>query len=194
LFYEKICLSLQKNTGVHNPKANKKMKKLLPFFLKKSLLLFCGVCLVALSLVLTSCSDQRAVNRTANAFLQSFFIENDFNAAMEVSTRVTHENISMRAMRFHMNPNSPDLSFQHYQITGSEIRHTRATVFYTLDNEVERRLNLRNIDGHWFVDMPETVSLNPDFSLAPTHTHTSSAGFASAMSESVRLGDVPTDE
>ena len=150
------------------------------------------ICLLGAALLFTSCSEQRTVNRTASTFLHSFFVENDFDAARAVSTRITHENINARALAFQWNPYAQENRFTRFRITNSEILRTRAVVFYTLDDDVERRLNLSKINGQWLVDMPETVSLNPDFSLTPTRV--SGRGFASAMSETVRLGDVPTNQ
>lgn len=149
-------------------------------------------CLFGVALMFTSCSDQRAVQRTANAFLQSFFVENNFEAAKTLSTRMTHENISARALAFEWNPHSEEIRFTNFRINDIEVRQARAVVFYTLDNEVERRLNLRKTEGRWLVDMPETASFSPDFSLSPTHSR--DGGFASAQSEFFRIGDAPKTE
>jgi len=156
--------------------------------MKKVFQFFCTVGILALPLLLTSCGDQRTVNRTARAFLQAFYVENDFAAAKAFTTRVTHENINQRAMMFHLNPHSVANSFNNFTIDNKEVRNTRAVVFYTLDGDVERRLNLSKVDGQWLVDMPESTSLNPAFSISPVR---SSGGFASAMSEPVRLRDIP---
>jgi len=156
--------------------------------MKKPLLLFCGACLVALSLTLTSCGDQRSVNRTAKTFLQHFYVENNFSAAKTISTEITQKNIDNIAMMFQWNPNSADYSFNNFKINNSDVRTTRAVVFYTLDHEADRRLNLSKVDGKWLVDMPEGVSLNPAFSLSPTNT---TGGFTSAQSDFVRVGDIP---
>jgi hypothetical protein len=115
-------------------------------------------------------------------------VENNFEAARPISTPITQENIDKIAMMFHWNPNSTEYRFNNFKITNSEIRATRAVVFYTLDNEVDRRLNLSKVDGKWLVDMSEAVSLNPTFSLSPTNA---TGGFASAQSEFVRVGDIP---
>jgi len=156
--------------------------------MKKIFQIFCTIGILTLPLLLTSCGEQRTVNRTARAFLQSFYVENNFEAAALMSTRMTQENIGQRAMMFRLNPNSENMRFHNFRITDSEVRTTRATVFYILDDEVERRLNLSRIDGQWLIDMPESTSLNPAFSISPVR---SSGGFASAMSEPVRLRDIP---
>jgi len=153
--------------------------------MKKSLLFLC----LSGFILLSSCSDQRVVNRTANAFLQSFYVDNNFEAAKVVSTRVTHENIDTRAMMFRLNPNSVTDRFSSFKIDNKEVRNTKAVVFYTLDGSVERRLNLSKIDGVWLVDMPENYSTNPVFSISPMR---GGGGFASATSEPIRLGDVPS--
>lgn len=161
-------------------KNNRDMKAFLHFF--------SGGWLVFLFLILTSCGDQRAVNRTARAFLQNFYVENNFDAAAAVSTQATQENISTRAMIFRLNPNSATDRFGSFKINNKDVRNTKASVFYTLDGDVERRLNLIKIDGTWLVDMPEHLSTTPAHSISPSR---SSGGFASAMSEPVRLRDVP---
>jgi len=178
LFCEKICLSLQKIW------VSKLMKSI-----KKSSLLFCGACFVTLSLVLVSCGDQRSIKRTAHAFLQHYYVDNNFEAAKTVSTRMTHENIDTRAMIFRLNPNSVSNRFSHFKIDSKEVRNTKAVVFYTLDDNVERQLNLSKVNGTWLVDMPENFSTNPVFSISPLR---SSGGFASAVSEPIRLSDVPS--
>jgi len=146
------------------------------------------LCILGVALLLASCSDQRAVHRTANAFLQNFFVDNNFEGAKVFSTQATHANIDDRALTFHWNPNAEDIRFRRFEITGSEIRTTRAVVFYTLDDDVQRRLNLTKREGRWLVDMPEAVSFSPDFSLSPVHTE---GGFAGAKSEFFRIGDIP---
>jgi len=153
--------------------------------MKKSLLFLCLSGLILLS----SCGDQRVVNRTARAFLQSLYIDNDFEAAKVVSTRMTHENIDMRALMFRINPNSMANRFGSFEIDDKEIRNTKAVIFYTLDGNVRRQLNLSKVDGVWLVDMPEHISTSPVFSISPVR---SEGGFASATSEPIRLRDVPT--
>jgi len=153
--------------------------------MKKSLLFLCLSGFVLLS----SCGDQRVVNRTASAFLQSFYVENNFEAAKAISTQMTHEHINTRAMMFHLNPNSATSRFSSFKINNKEVRNTKAVVFYILDGNVERQLNLSKIDRTWLVDMPEHISTNPVFSISPIR---GGGGFASAMSEPIRLGDVPS--
>ena len=149
------------------------------------------ICLLGAALLFTSCSDQRTVNRTANAFLQSFYVENNFSAAKVFATRATQANIIRIEEMFVWNPNSEANRFRSFRIDGSDVRTTRAVVFYTLDDDVQRRLNLSKTDGRWLVDMPEGTSLNPAFSLSPVNV---SGGFASAQSDWMRIGDAPTTD
>jgi hypothetical protein len=159
-------------------------------FMKKSECFFYGVFFAFLLLFLTSCGDQRSVKRTARAFLHSYYIDGDFETAKKNSTRLTHENIEMREMLLRLNPNSETDRFRNFSIHNADIRRTKAVVFYVVD-DIERRLNLSKIDGKWLVDMPESTSLDPGFSLSPIR---GGRGFASATSEPTRLRDVPPDD
>jgi len=157
--------------------------------MKKLLLSFGGASFILLSLCLVSCGDQRVINRTARTFLQSFYVDHNFEAAKAVSTRMTHDNIDTRAMMLLLNPNFKANRFNSFEIDKKEIRNTKAVVFYTLNDEVERQLNLSLIDRVWLVDMPEQTTTNPVLSLSLMR---GGGGFASAVSEPIRLRDVPS--
>jgi hypothetical protein len=151
-------------------------------------LFFYGFILIVFSLFSSSCNGHRSVKRVADAFLQAYYVSFDFDAAKSFSTVVTHDNIDTRAMMFHINPHASSQGFGSFSITDVEVRQTKAAVFYKV-GDLNRRLNLSLVNGKWLVDMPETPMLNPELSLSPTRNV---GGFASATSEPIRLGDVPT--
>jgi hypothetical protein len=136
---------------------------------------------------LVSCGDNRSAKRTARAFLQSYYVDNDFDGAKLVSTEATFQTLDFQAMLFVLNPHSASESIQDFRIRRMDTRKTKATCFYEVIGQ-ERRLNLRKVQGKWLVDMPEGLVREPGFSLSQT---SGQGGFASAQSEPIRLRDVP---
>ncbi len=144
------------------------------------------VAIAIVSLFSTSCS-KRAAKETAKAFLQSYYVDNDFEAAKAFSTEGTHETLDFKAMMFTLNPNSESESIQEFKIKKMDVRKSKAVCFYEVVGE-ERRLNLSKVDDKWLVDMPENATIEPGLSLSQS---TNQGGFTSAMSEPIKLKDIP---
>jgi len=154
------------------------MKKLLTILL-----------ILASAMMFYSCAD-RAPQRTAQQFLQLFYIEHDFTAVMDVVTESSLDNLMHSAMMLEFNPMVRAEAFQTFEITGINIQNTVATVTYRVDS-FNRRLMLRNIDGRWLVDISnEVTQQGSEFSISLTPP-SGGGGFASAESELTRIGDVP---
>ncbi len=158
------------------------MKRFLLFNRKISIL----VVIAIVSLFSASCS-KRAAKETAKAFLQSYYVDNDFEAAKAFSTESTHETLDFKAMMFTLNPNSESESIQEFKYKKMDMLKTKAVCFYEVVGE-ERRLNLSKIDGKWLVDMPETAMIEPALSMSQSRN---TGGFASATSDPIKLKDVP---
>jgi hypothetical protein len=145
------------------------------------------ILLPALLLMLASCGEQRSVKRVARAFLQSYYVNNDFETAKQVSTEDTHETLDFKAMMFMLNPNSESESINTFKIIKVEAKKTKAICIYEVIG-AERRLNFSKVNGKWLVDMPENASIEPGLSLSQSRDM---GGFTSAMSDPIKLKDVP---
>ena len=156
------------------------MKQILSFFRWSGL--------VVLAVLLASCGNQRSAKRVATAFLQSYYVDNDFETAMALSTEATQEPLAFRAQLFLLNPHSGAESIEGFKFKKIDVKKTKAVCFYEVIG-AERRLNLSKVNGQWLVDMPERTTMDPAFSLSPQAGGT--GGFASAESEPIRLKDIP---
>ena len=134
-----------------------------------------------------SCGDQRSVRQTAHAFLQSYYVNNDFDGAKKISTESTYDVLDFKAMMFMLNPNSESESIHAFELKRIDVRKTKAVCFYEVIGQ-ERRLNLSKVNGKWLVDMPENATIEPGLSLSQSRN---AGGFASATSNPVKLRDVP---
>ena len=155
--------------------------------MKRLLLFFRLLGLIGLVFLMTSCGGRHSAKRTAKAFLQYYYVENDFEGAKTVSTDATYENLDFKAMMFTLNPFSESESISDFKITKVQARKTKAVCSYEVGGD-GRRLNLSKVDGRWFVDMPEGTTIEPSLSLSQSRNQ---GGFASAESARVRLGDLP---
>jgi hypothetical protein len=154
----------------------------------KKIVLFATV--VVMALCFLSCRNSAAVKDVSQKFLQAYYVDNDFNAAKDLSTDATKEGLDYKAMLFAANPNSEEESLKAFEIKKIEAKKTKAICFYEIEGQ-ERRLNLRKVNNAWLVDMPESASGDPELSLSQSGE---TGGFASASSEPVRLGDIPIVE
>jgi hypothetical protein len=142
------------------------------------------------SIVFTSCGEQRSVKRAATTFLQSYYIDHDFETALSLVTEITFEDLQVRAMVFASDPFAAEEGFRSFSITNFDVKKTKAVVSYTLDERHERLLLLSKVGGRWLIDMPDgVVFANPMHSLSLRPR--SSGGFASAQGGPFRIGDVP---
>jgi hypothetical protein len=156
--------------------------------MKQVLLFFRWVGFAVLALfLLTSCGDNRSAKRVAKSFLQSYYVNDDFEAAKKVSTESTYETLDFKAMMFELNPNSESDSIREFKINRMEVKKTKAVCFYEVIGS-ERRLNLSKVNGKWFVDMPERTLVEPGLSLSQS---SGTGGFASAQSEPIQLKNAP---
>jgi hypothetical protein len=144
--------------------------------------------------LLISCSGD-SPKKVATNFLQAYYIDHDFARAGELSTPATHEHIGEWILLFELTPKeilNNDFYFDSFEILETDVRKTKATVDYRV-NITHRQLLLSKVDGRWLVDMSAEASFgNQQFSLSLNKPQT--GGFASAESQSIRLGDTPKDE
>jgi hypothetical protein len=142
------------------------------------------------SLLMFSCEGNGA-KRVAKDFLQTYYIDLNFDEATKLATENSQDHLNERILFFNMNPYSRDEKFTRFEIREVDAQKTKASVIYTVDN-LTRKLLLSRIGGQWLVDMPFEVANNGlEFSLSLTKPDT--GGFASAESRPMRVGDIPQE-
>ena len=134
-----------------------------------------------------ACSnDKRVATSTAKSFLQAYYVDLDFDRALQLSNDASHSAIIEQAEIVALNPyakeETPIISFLSLSLNKDNPHN--ATYTYTC-NRTERTLPLQKTNGKWFVDLQgglvETCG-NNEFSTLSTNE----GGFASAASGEIK--------
>jgi hypothetical protein len=142
---------------------------------------------VYLSLLLFASCGNRPVERAAKNFLQAYYLDYDFGLARHLATEESQEHLNERVLIFEANPFARNEGFSSFEITGMDVKKTKAVVNYKADN-TRRKLLLSKVNGQWLVDMSfDVANSGSEFSLSLNKPNT--GGFASAESKPTRLGD-----
>jgi len=153
--------------------------------MKKIILIFISLAL------LSSCSNRHSAKRVARQFLQSYYLDFNFETAKRLSTQETHTNLEQRMLLIEHNPFfREEQAINDVKITNVDVRKTKAVCTYIVGGS-QRRLNLNKVDGVWLVDMPQADFLDPALSLgAPIVT----GGMAMAESAPIRMSDLRRED
>lgn len=140
-----------------------------------------GLCL-ATALLLGACSIHKA-ERTARQFLKAYYVDLDFDRALELSTQDSHEGIyykkNMTALSPYAKEEAPTLEVLDVIIDPDD--GTYAYCAYELNGQ-PKMLPLQKHDGKWLVD---TDSEAIEGSMGMSASGVSEIGFASAASSDV---------
>lgn len=126
-----------------------------------------GLSFAVIAVFATSCSrDKKEAATTAKAFLQAYYVDLDFNKALQLSSEASQAAIREQADMTALNPyakeESPDIVFGGVTINNPNT----ATCNYTC-NRVKRNLPLRKLNEKWIIDLGgksvETASSKGDF-------------------------------
>ena len=148
---------------------------------------FWGVAIAAVLAVACN-SNQKEATATAKAFLQAYYVDLDFNKALQLSSDISHEAINEQAKMVALNPYSSE-EVPKLDITQVEIdkgNSNLATCTYTC-NHRKRKLPLRKFSQKWLVDLGgktvESVGMDNDFLELSSE---GSDGFAAAVSGEIK--------
>ena len=137
-----------------------------------------GGCLLA-AVLLTGCSIHKA-ERTARKFLEAYYIDLDFDRALELSTEDSHQGIyykkSMTAFSPYAKDEVPELEVLDVIIDPDDGNY--AYCAYEV-NGIPKMLPLQKHDGQWLVD---TDSEAIEGSMGTSASGVTQAGVASAVS------------
>lgn len=132
---------------------------------------------------LFSCSQEKKAGEVAEAFLQAYYTDLDFDKVNGLVTDQSKVAMSDRKEAVALNPYSkdeiPNIVFKEVKI--DEDNPNRAICFYT-SNRIERSFVLKRLNGKWLVDVPEGVSGVANTSGMIELSDGSEGGFTSAAS------------
>lgn len=114
-----------------------------------------GLMLAIAAWLMMSCNgDRKNAAATAKTFLQAYYVDLDFNKALQLSSEVTKVAVQEQADMIALNPyakeETPDLVL--VGIDTDKSNAETATFVYTC-NRAERTLPLRKVNGKWLVDL-----------------------------------------
>ena len=137
------------------------------------------MCLAAAALLLNACSLPKA-ERTARKFLKAYYVDLDFDRALELSTEDSHEGIYYKKNMTSLSPYAkdevPELKVVDVIIDPDDGNY--AYCAYEINGQ-PKMLPLQKHDGKWLVD---TDSEAIEGSMSSSASGVSEIGFASAAS------------
>ena len=137
-----------------------------------------GVCLLA-ALLLSGCSISKA-ERTARKFLKAYYVDLDFDRALELATEDSHQGIyykkNMTALSPYAKDEVPELEVLDVMIDPDDGHY--AYCAYEINGQ-PKMLPMRKLDGKWLVD---TDSEAIEGAMGASAFGVSEVGFASAAS------------
>lgn len=148
-----------------------------------------GLALAIAAWLMVSCSgDRKEATSTAKAFLQAYYVDLDFNKALQLSSEASKAAIQEQADMIALNPyakqETPD--WAPVGIDTDKSNSETALYVYTC-NRVERTLPLRKVNGKWLVDLQGgTVEAGGNTGDFLQLSSGSENGFASAASGEIK--------
>lgn len=145
--------------------------------------------LVVFALSAFACnSDKKKASATAEAFLQAYYVDLDFDKAIQLSDNVSHSAINDQAKLITLNPFATEETPQ-IVVKGVEIAKNNGNIAictYSC-NRIERTLPLRKYNDTWLIDLEgktvETAGIENDLIELSSE---GSNGFASAVSGEIK--------
>ena len=141
-----------------------------------------GLCLAAAALLLGACSLSKA-ERTARQFLKAYYVELDFDRALELSTEDSHEGIYYKKNMTSLSPYAkdevPELEVLDVIIDPDDGNY--AYCAYEINGQ-PKMLPMQKHDGKWLVD---TDSEAIEGNMGMSATGVSEIGFTSKASSDV---------
>lgn len=140
---------------------------------------FTAVLCLAVALLLGACSISKA-ERTARQFLKAYYVELDFDRALELSTENSHAGIYYKKNMTSLSPYAkdevPELEVLDVIIDPDDGNY--AYCAYEINGQ-PKMLPLRKIEGKWLVDTDNEAI---EGSMSSSASGVSEVGFASAAS------------
>lgn len=148
-----------------------------------------GLILTIAAWLMVSCNgDQKEATATAKAFLQAYYVDLDFNKALQLSSEASKAAVQEQADMIALNPyarqETPDLVL----IGLERDKDNPETATYTYScNRVERKLPLRRFNGKWLIDLQGgTVETGDNTNEFLQLSSDNEGGFASAASGEIK--------
>lgn len=148
-----------------------------------------GLILAIAAWLMVSCNGyKKEAAATAKAFLQAYYVDLDFNKALQLSSEASQAAIREQADMIALNPyakdETPDLVSVGIEM--DKDNPETAVYVYTCDR-IKRQLPLRRFNGKWLIDLRggtvEAGGNSGDFlQLSPS----GESGFASAVSGEIK--------